>query len=562
MATNDQVSKGIPTKVETPAAEASPPSLDTYAIQRRGTRVLIQERAPVQLHLRAAELLEISRSGALVEHTIGVRVGEVYRLFLPVQGLELEVLARAVRSSVAQVVPVTGGEGQIVYRTGLEFVELKETVAKTLSAYVDDVHQQTAGSRLTQPAAKAPEDRTRVPSGAVPGKGVAMRQHERTNAIPANQISVPGPERRAWSRWVFVGVLILGSVLLSSLLYLATAQTYKRWSLARETVVRAPGPAAPMADPGGEPLSALLSRARGPGDDELVAAGLLSPQPGSLVPTPSESMAAESIGISGGSVQAGAGADFSFPSSVLSSIFGLRVSVPQRIPAEDQSDSRPQFTATVAPSAKPQPPAEPAMPQGGTGTPGLSVPSPEPGDSAPTTPLAALPQPVPPRPEGNSVAPLQERVRPSGRVSSPAESPLRRDDKAPRKGMNLPGADLRGADLRGANLQGADLTGARLAWARLTGAKLQGATLQGADLSEADLWMADLRGANLQKADLRGAKLTPGEQAAIEGEVAGETAREAIAMTPAPGEARPEIPVEVLDPRRIVAERPRVEEAR
>ena len=54
MATNDPVSKGIPAKVKTPAAETSPPSLDTYAIQRRGTRVLIQERAPVQLHLRAA----------------------------------------------------------------------------------------------------------------------------------------------------------------------------------------------------------------------------------------------------------------------------------------------------------------------------------------------------------------------------------------------------------------------------------------------------------------------------------------------------------------------------
>ena len=198
------------------------------------------------------------------------------------------------------------------------------------------------------------------------------------------------------------------------------------------------------------------------------------------------------------------------------------------------------------------------MPQGGTGTPGLSVPSPEPGDSAPTTHLAALPQPVPPRPEGNSVAPSQERVRPSGRVPSPAESPLRRDDKAPRKGMNLPGADLRGADLRGANLQGADLTGARLAWARLTGAKLQGATLQGADLSEADLWMADLRGANLQKADLRGAKLTPGDQVTM----AEESAGEAISMVPAPDEARPEIPVEILDPRRIVAERPREDEPR
>jgi len=139
---------------------------------------------------------------------------------------------------------------------------------------------------------------------------------------------------------------------------------------------------------------------------------------------------------------------------------------------------------------------------------------------------------------------------PSVRVPSPTPPPVPREDRAPRKGMNLPGADLRGADLRGANLQGADLTGARLAWARLTGAKLQGATLQGADLSETDLWMADLRGANLQKADLRGAKLTPGDQVTM----AEESAGEAISMVPAPGEARSEIPVEILDPRRIVAE--------
>jgi hypothetical protein len=131
-----------------------------------------------------------------------------------------------------------------------------------------------------------------------------------------------------------------------------------------------------------------------------------------------------------------------------------------------------------------------------------------------------------------------------------------REDQTPRNTISLRGADLRGADLRGANLQKADLTGARLAWARLTGAKLQGATLQGADLTEVDLWMADLRGANLQKADLRGAKLTPGEEAAREEESVGE----ATSMVPAPREARPEIPVEILDPRRIVAERPREEE--
>jgi len=557
MATNDQVSKGIPTKVETPAAEVSPPSLDTYAIQRRGTRVLIQERAPVQLHLRAGELLEISRSGALVEHTIGVRVGEVYRLLLPVQGLDLEVLARAVRSSVAQVAPVAGGEGQIVYRTGLEFVELKETVAKALSAYVDDVHQQTAGSRLTQPAAKAPEDRTRVPIGAVPGKGVVMRQHGKASAIPANPLTVPDPEQPRWSRWAHGGVLILASVLLSSLLYQTAAHTTVRWIFARDTVAGIAGPVAPKTNPGGEQASTLLAGAAGLRESELASLGLVQSQPGPQMLLPNESMAAGITGPSAESARAGAAADLSLSPSVVSSILGLRVSVPQRFSSGDRSESQPQVIEETVRPATPQSPVESPMPQAGSVPPDPSPPSP--GTSQTSNNLvAAVPQPMLMRPKDNSQPSSRDRAMPSVRVPSPTPPPVPREDKAPRKGMNLPGADLRGADLRGANLQGADLTGARLAWARLTGAKLQGATLQGADLSEADLWMADLRGADLQKADLRGAKLTPGEQAAREEESAGE----AISMIPAPGEARSEIPVEILDPRRIVAERPREDEPR
>jgi hypothetical protein len=70
--------------------------------------------------------------------------------------------------------------------------------------------------------------------------------------------------------------------------------------------------------------------------------------------------------------------------------------------------------------------------------------------------------------------------------------------------------------------------------------------------------MADLRGADLQKADLRGAKFTPGQQAAKDGEAAAE----AIAMAPTPGEPPREIPIEMVIPRRQIAEQSREDEPR
>ena len=555
MSTNDQTPKGTRAKVEIPAAGASPPRV-TYAIQRRGTRVPMQEPAPVQLHLRAADLLDLSLSGALVEHTIGVRVGEVYRLFFPVQGVEVEVLARAVRSFVSRVAPVAGGEGQIVFRTGLEFVELKENMAKTLSAYIDDLRQQAASSRTTQPAVQAPEGRTKVPNREVPNTGVAARPSGRGNALPANQLTRTNPERRTWGRWTLAGVLILGSVLVPSLLYLAGTHAYNRWSPPRALVTAAPGPATPKAEASGESLSALLSRARGSVESELATLGLLPMQQGLMGPAPSESVAAQVLSSFSQPMRAGAGPDLWPLVSDLNSILGLRVSLPQWPPAWDNGDSQPGVTETTVAPIQPQPPGEPQVPQAGNVAP---EPSSEwPVASHTSNLLTALPPPVPTRPEDHSVPTLRERTTPSGRVQPTPESPLPRQDKAPRKVTNLRGVDLRGADLRGANLQGADLTGARLAWARLTGAKLQGATLQGADLTEADLWMADLRGADLQKADLRGAKFTPGQQAAKDGEAAAE----AIAMAPTPGEPPREIPIEMVIPRRQIAEQSREDEPR
>jgi|GEM_PF-2243611 len=600
MSTIDHGPKAPRANLYTPAA-GTPPR-DTYAIQRRGTRVPMQDPAPVQLHLRAADLLDISLSGALVEHIVGVRVGEVYRLFFPVQGVEVEVLARAVRSFVSRVVPVAGGEGQIVYRTGLEFVELKESMAKTLTAYIDDLHRQTATRRPAQPAAQVLDERTKVSNREDSNTGVAARPRGRVNAVPASQLTRTIAERRAWSRWSLAGVLMLGSAVVSSLLYVAGTPTYTGWSLPRALLTVAPMPAAPTTEAGGESLSALLSRARGSVESEVATLGLLTVPQAPMLPAPTEYVAAQVLGSFSQPTQAGVSPDLWPPLSDLNSILGLRVSLPQWPPAWDKGVNQPGVTESTVSPTQSQSPAEPPVSEEGKVAPD-PPPSEWPVASHTSTHITALPPPALTRPEESSVPTLRERTPPSGRVHPKPESPSPRQDKAPRKVTSFRGVDLRGADLRGANLQGADLTGARLAWARLTGAKLQGATLQAADLTEADLWMADLRGANLQGADLtgarlawarlvdgrlqgatlqaadlteadlwmadlrganlqgadlRGAKLTPPDQAAKEAEAAAE----AIAVMPTPGEARPGTPVEILDPRRTLAERPREDEPR
>jgi len=128
---------------QAPPDESSPPQ-ETYLIKRRGSRVPIRKRAPVQLHLSAANLLNISLSGALVEHTRRLRVGDVYRLSFPVRGLQVEVLARATRSRVSSVIPREGGEGQIVFQTGLEYVALEDDLRELLSAHLDLLRQEDA----------------------------------------------------------------------------------------------------------------------------------------------------------------------------------------------------------------------------------------------------------------------------------------------------------------------------------------------------------------------------------------------------------------------------------
>jgi hypothetical protein len=122
---------------ELPTAEIPPGALQYYTIQRRGARVRLRGRLPVQLNFWDAHFVDISLSGALVEHTERVRPGEVYRLAFPGERRQVQVLARAVRSFVSQLIYKAKGEGQIVYRTGVEFVGGRNGVADLVSTSIE-----------------------------------------------------------------------------------------------------------------------------------------------------------------------------------------------------------------------------------------------------------------------------------------------------------------------------------------------------------------------------------------------------------------------------------------
>jgi CheY-like chemotaxis protein len=114
-----------------------PPPRDAAADRRRTQRVRLRERASALLQLRDVILIDISLSGALVEHVDPIRPGEIYRLSLIIQ-----ILARAMRVFASHRVTMTGGERQVVYRTGMEFVGVKKDAADLISRHIERLLQQ------------------------------------------------------------------------------------------------------------------------------------------------------------------------------------------------------------------------------------------------------------------------------------------------------------------------------------------------------------------------------------------------------------------------------------
>jgi len=120
-----------------------PPPRDSTNERRRAPRARLRTRTPAQLQLRDVNLIDLSQSGALVEHIEPIRPGEIYRLALTLDGHSVQVLARAMRAFASHRVTVAGGERHVVYRTGMEFVGLKKEAASLIARHVETLLQQS-----------------------------------------------------------------------------------------------------------------------------------------------------------------------------------------------------------------------------------------------------------------------------------------------------------------------------------------------------------------------------------------------------------------------------------
>jgi CheY-like chemotaxis protein len=131
------------------ARRPAPVSLEAASEARRSPRIRMEEGLPGQLHLMEVYLIDISHSGALVEHTVPVNPGEIYRLCFPVDGKEVQVLARAIRAFTSRRMTLAGDERRIVYRTGMEFVGVEKEVAEVIARYVDRLMAQRSHETTT-----------------------------------------------------------------------------------------------------------------------------------------------------------------------------------------------------------------------------------------------------------------------------------------------------------------------------------------------------------------------------------------------------------------------------
>lgn len=123
-------------------AKLVPRPLDSGQDRRRTARVHLSVGTPAHLQLKDVRIVDLSLSGALVEHTEPVSPGEIYRLSFTVEGQEVQVLARAIRAFAVHRALVAGGERRVVYRTGMEFVGIEKGSAELVSAYIEHLIQQ------------------------------------------------------------------------------------------------------------------------------------------------------------------------------------------------------------------------------------------------------------------------------------------------------------------------------------------------------------------------------------------------------------------------------------
>lgn len=149
-----------PHAVEAQAAAEASPEIETSLTPEQEAELRDQESATRRQYARFlvggkakgrvtaiydAVIVNLSIGGSLIEHAHVVRPGTLSSLDLDLFGKRLRLKCRVARSVVhgSNVLPT--GERELVYRTGLEFLELSEATRQVIGRYIQSMMNDEGG---------------------------------------------------------------------------------------------------------------------------------------------------------------------------------------------------------------------------------------------------------------------------------------------------------------------------------------------------------------------------------------------------------------------------------
>lgn len=103
-----------------------------------------------------AQILDISPGGSLIEHTNVVRPGTLSSLDLDVLGKRMSLKCRVARSVVHRSEVQPDGDKELVYHTGLEFLDRTDETRKLIIDYIQAIIED--GHRPPPPSTEVQQD--------------------------------------------------------------------------------------------------------------------------------------------------------------------------------------------------------------------------------------------------------------------------------------------------------------------------------------------------------------------------------------------------------------------
>lgn len=108
--------------------------------KRRHPRVVVGGTSRGRLTTTyTASLVNLSLGGALVEHPDIVRPGTISFMDITLQGKEVRLKCRVVRSVVYRTQTLESGERELIYHTGLEFLDPPKDILDLIARYIESL---------------------------------------------------------------------------------------------------------------------------------------------------------------------------------------------------------------------------------------------------------------------------------------------------------------------------------------------------------------------------------------------------------------------------------------